>query len=321
MQDSPIDKSESEASDCRTTRRRISFTVMSDNEQVRRGMEQCVTASQLVRHFGLWQERAARSPVYILHRGRPRFALTAIEVIEALCTPPAASVDDGALAALLDADDKIAMILDHDGRVRLASAAARARFGAAIGAGSRPAALALADGALLDDTIQRVIDTGITESLEIVTGAFPSRRLHCRLSAFPNGCLLHVTDMTTDEELASARAQLLATAMANAAAGAIGVRLSLRGYVITPSAALVELTGIAAEALAGARFVSLLTVASRVEAGEAIDAVASGNGTRRMVAECLAHGAAPTPVTIGLAPVSVGGRIEELAATVIRGSI
>ena len=53
--------------------------------------EQIVTSSDLVRHFGLWQERAARAPLYILHRGRPRFVLTSIETMDALCathTPP-----------------------------------------------------------------------------------------------------------------------------------------------------------------------------------------------------------------------------------------
>jgi hypothetical protein len=51
------------------------------------GDAQTVTASALVRQFGLWQERAARAPVYILHRGRARLALTSIELMEAMCAP------------------------------------------------------------------------------------------------------------------------------------------------------------------------------------------------------------------------------------------
>lgn len=291
---------------------------MSDVEPIRRSEGQCVTASQLVRHFGLWQERAARAPVYILHRGRPRFALTSVEVMEALCTPLAARTDDGALEALLDAGDAITLILDREGRVTLASRAALPRFGAAVRAGSKPAGLALAGGELLDDAIRRVIGSGIAESIEIIPEAFPARRLRCDLSPFPGGCLLRATDLTTEQELAAARALLLAAGMASAAAGAVAVRLSLRGYVVTPSPELAALTGIAAEALASARFTSLLTVGSRVAAGEAVDTVASGGDPRRIAAECLARDAAPTPVVIGLAPVVVAGRIEELAATIIR---
>lgn len=42
------------------------------------------TTSDLVRRFGRWRARAARSPVYILYRGRPRFVLASIELIDVL---------------------------------------------------------------------------------------------------------------------------------------------------------------------------------------------------------------------------------------------
>ena len=55
-----------------------------------------VTASDLVRHFGTWRERALRAPVYILHRGRPRLILASVELIEMLCRPQEASDGDAA---------------------------------------------------------------------------------------------------------------------------------------------------------------------------------------------------------------------------------
>lgn len=293
---------------------------MSKIDPIRRG-EQCVTASQLVRHFGLWQERAAREPVYILHRGRPRYALTSIDVMEALCAPLAAGVaDDVALAALLDAADAVAMIFDRNGAVTLASAAARARFGVAVRVGSRPTGLAMSGGEMLEDAILRVADSGIAEAVEIVPDSFRSRRLRCDLSPFPGGCLLRATDMTTEQTLAASQALVLATNAAGAAAGAVDVRLSLRGYISAPSPDLATLTGVAAEALTSARFTSLLTVASRVEAGEAVDAVATGHGPCRIAAECLVHGAQPLPVLIGIAAVTIAGRIEALAATIVRNT-
>jgi len=45
------------------------------------------TASDLVRRFGMWSERATREPVYILHRGRPRLVLASVELMEMLCRP------------------------------------------------------------------------------------------------------------------------------------------------------------------------------------------------------------------------------------------
>ncbi len=293
---------------------------MSDIEPIRRGEQQCVTASQLVRHFGLWQERAAREPVYVLHRGRPRFVLTSIDVIEALCAPLAATTSDDntALAALLDGDEAINIIFDRNGRVSIASRAARARFGEATRPGTRATGLAVAAGQMIEDAILRVAHGGIAETIEIIPDAFRTRRFRCELSPFPNGCLLRAIDQTTEQELLVARAMLLASTLSNAAAGAVCVRLSPRGYIVAPTPALSQLTGISPEALANARFVSLLTVASRVEAGEAIEAVASGEGPRRVDAELLVHGASPLPVTIGLAGTAISARIEELAVTIVR---
>lgn len=292
---------------------------MSDIQPLRPDDGQCVTASHLVRHFGLWQERAVRAPVYILHRGRPRYALTTIDVMEALCaSSEAAATDDGALATLLDADGAITMILDRAGRIALASNAARARFGAAVRAGAYPGKFALSGGAMLADAIARVTTSGIAESIEIVPEAYPSRRLRCELMPFPTGCLLRAADVTTEQALVAAQAQLLAASEAGAAAGAISIHLNLRGYITAPSANLATLTGISAEALATARFTSLLTVGSRVPANEALDAVATDGSARSVVAECLIHGAAPVPVTIGIAAVTLAGRIEGLAATIVR---
>lgn len=52
------------------------------------------TASDLVRRFGHWSERAVREPVYVLHRGRPRFVLASIEFIKMLCRPREGDGDD-----------------------------------------------------------------------------------------------------------------------------------------------------------------------------------------------------------------------------------
>ncbi|MEO5493395.1 MAG: hypothetical protein ABIR08_05145 [Sphingomonas sp.] len=54
------------------------------------------TESDLVRRFGVWSERAARDPVYILHRGRPRLVLASVELIERLCLPRERDADDRA---------------------------------------------------------------------------------------------------------------------------------------------------------------------------------------------------------------------------------
>ncbi|MBN8815057.1 MAG: hypothetical protein J0J06_06385 [Sphingomonas sp.] len=55
------------------------------------------TASDLVRRFGLWSERATREPVYILRHGRPRLILASVELIEMLCQPREEEEDQASL--------------------------------------------------------------------------------------------------------------------------------------------------------------------------------------------------------------------------------
>ncbi|MFT3976146.1 MAG: hypothetical protein QM688_03385, partial [Sphingomonas bacterium] len=163
------------------------------------------------------------------------------------------------------------------------------------------------------------IDSGMAESIEIVPESHRQRQLRCDITAFPTGCLLRTVDLTTEQALIAARGELQAADAASAAAGAICVRLSVRGHVSAASDGLAALTGIARDSLAGARFASLFTVASRVEVAEAIEAVASGASQRRIAAECLVHGANPLPVTIGIAAVTIAGRIETLIAMIVHG--
>ncbi|MBN8839814.1 MAG: hypothetical protein J0I25_06390, partial [Sphingomonadales bacterium] len=57
---------------------------------------------------------------------------------------------------------------------------------------------------------------------------------------------------------------------------------------------------------------------SRVETGEAIEAVATDAAPRRIAADCLVRGATAVPITLGLAAVTIDGRIEDLVAIVVR---
>ena len=75
---------------------------------------QIVTSSDLVRHFGHWQDKAAREPVYVLHRGRLRFVITAVDIMDALCTT---STDQGTLVEAMTASGIAVARIDHEGFV------------------------------------------------------------------------------------------------------------------------------------------------------------------------------------------------------------
>ncbi|QDZ07240.1 hypothetical protein FPZ24_06900 [Sphingomonas panacisoli] len=60
------------------------------------GRDDVTTASDLVRRFRMWSDRAESQPVYISHRGRPRLVLASVEMIETLYRPRDSDGDDRA---------------------------------------------------------------------------------------------------------------------------------------------------------------------------------------------------------------------------------
>jgi PAS domain-containing protein len=158
---------------------------------VRPGAAQTVTASELVRQFGLWQERAVHAPVYVLHRGRPRLALASIELMEALCSARLRDRGAAGLDALLDAIREIVVIVDGDLAVVRMSGAARRYFDLDGEAGltlDRLGGRVVAD--FLADRARRAIERGLAETVEIAATRRPGRRLSIDILPWGDGAAL-----------------------------------------------------------------------------------------------------------------------------------
>lgn len=281
------------------------------------GDTQTVTASTLVRQFGLWQERAARSPVYILHRGRARLALTSVELMEAMCAP--ARVAEGDDDALLEAIGDIVLIVDENLAVTRMSAAARRYFDAdAIPSLTLER---LAPGPVTDflvETTRRVIARGTAETVEIASLRRPGRRLSVAVQPWGPGAALFAHDVTLEEELKDAAGHVRALDQALAVVeDAAAARINLRGYLESPTPSLAALTGIAIEALASVRFVTLLEVGSRVAVAEAIEAVIADGKPRGVSAMMPVNRAGSRPIRIGLSLMRRGVAPDGVAAIII----
>jgi hypothetical protein len=281
------------------------------------GDAQTVTASALVRQFGLWQERAARAPVYILHRGRARLALTSIELMEAMCAPSRAPGDSG--AALLEAIGEIVLIVDENLAIAQISAAARRYFDADEAAGLTLGRLA--PGPVTDflvETTERVIARGIAESIEIASSRRPGRRLSIAVQPWGPGAALFARDVTIEEELKDAidHRRALDSALA-AVEDAAAAQINLRGYLDAPTPSLAALTGIAIDALASVRFVTLFEVGSRVAVAEAIEAVIADGQPRSVAAMMPVNRADSRPIRIGLSLLRRGVAPDGVAAILI----
>lgn len=272
--------------------------------------EHNVTASDLVRHFGVWQERAARAPVYVLHRGRPRLVLTSVEIMDALCAPRG-SADRGAdrLATLLDATREVVLFCDANGRVTPASRAARGMFGADTS--FTAATLAAFGGEFLAAAVERVLDSGTAETIEFTPAAYRGRTWSAAIEAAPDGALILCRDISIDAEAASRRAEAAALDDALAASGGVALaRLTLRGHVEGDARSLAALTKIDAGALATVRFPALFEVGSRVAIGEALDGVLADGKARTVDAKILVNRGDPVRVRIAISAVRGTSAIE-----------
>lgn len=278
---------------------------------------QMVTASTLVRQFGLWQERAARAPVYVMHRGRPRLALTSIELMEAMCSPHA-NVEDGS-DALLDTTHDVMVIVDDQLTVTRLSAAARRYFGDAAATGIALAALAPgAVASFLAETAGRVIERGIGETVEVAASRRPGRRLSIDIVPWSSGAALIAQDITNEDELRDANGHVRAIDDALAAVeDAAAARINLRGYLESPTPSLAALTGIAIDTLASVRFVTLLDVGSRVAVADAIEAVIADGRPRGVTATMPVNRAASRSIRIGLSLLRRGVAPDGVAAVLV----
>ena len=272
--------------------------------------EHNVTASDLVRHFGVWQERAARSPVYILHRGRPRLVLTSVELMDALCAPRGAPERErDRLSGLLDATHEVILFCDADGRLQPASRTARALFGpdAALTAET----IAAQGGAFLASAIDRVLSSGIAESIEFAPASHRERTWSAEIEPTPDGAVILCRDISAEAEASRRRAEAMALDDSLASLGGVAMaRLTLRGHVDGDTRSLAALTRIDASALSSVRFPVLFDVGSRVGVGEAMDAVLSDGVARSVSANLLINRGQPIAIRLAISAVRGAAAIE-----------
>ena len=231
-----------------------------------------VSASELVRHFGHWQHRAAYAPVYIHHRGRARLVLTSVDMMEALSRPiEQRRADDlrGAADMVLDLTGDVIILVDDRMLISGISRPARLYFGTDARAGA-PLETAIGGVAahMLSDAVRRVLQSGLSETIDVAS-PYPGRRLAVTINPHGGGASLLARDIKLADDLLTERVR--ATAIAGAVMAtdlAIVGDIDRYGYLSLSAAALALLTG------------RLTTVADAVQLLTLIDP-RHGDGVRR----------------------------------------
>jgi len=287
--------------------------------------QQRVTASDFVRHFGIWQDRAALAPIYIFHRGRPRHVLVSVDVMNALCGFHVDTTDkaDASMAtAMLDLTREIVLFADAESLVTALSLPARLFFGGDMSVGARldlmvPAAMR----PMFGDAIRRVLQTGTVETIEFTATRYPAQRLGATIAPHGSGIILQLHDISVAEELAdvleykrsSEEALMLATGVAT-------VVVNLRGHVEEAPRTLQMMTGLSADTLTAMPFASLFDAASWPSLADALETALAGGSPCAVQAELLVYQRASVHVNIGLAPRRRGPAIIGATAAICRTS-
>jgi PAS domain-containing protein len=282
-----------------------------------------VTASELVRQFGTWRERAARAPVYILHRGRPRLVLASVSVMDALCEPheDTRSGDRDRLAAVLAASPDLIVIADQRLSIIATSRPVRARMGDIASPGAPLSGLVPPSLApLLVQTAERVALSARAEAVELPLASAPGRLLALAIEPHPDGIVLFARDLGDTEAVTQAIEDRAAIERAMMISGRAAIaRVNLRGYLEGPHPALAALTGIAVETIATVRLVTLFAAQSRVALGDALEAVIAQAAPQCLSTELLMNRAEPRTATVALAPLHRGAAIQGAKALILTG--
>lgn len=285
-----------------------------------------VTASNLVRHFGIWQVRAAQAPLYILQRGRPRFVLVSIETMHALCAPhnaapPAEDTAPNGIdwTQVIDAVRERVIVAERSGAIGASSRSARAHFGPLAEPGAPVEALTPPPfRALFERVFQQVADAGAGDALEIPSAARSGALLALRLEPAGGGVALFA-DEARDAAWLTARSPASDAVLAAmlACAGIAAVIMDMRGQIVAPDPTLTALTGMASADLAGTTLDSWIAPEQRAVLSGAIASALSGATPPALLAQLGPQCRAPTRLRIGIAPLHAGGAVAGAAAILI----
>lgn len=231
-----------------------------------------VSASDIVRQFGHWQDRALAAPVYIRHHGRPKLVLTSIDFVEGLVADRAAS-HPRTIGDLLELVDSIVIVTDGDRRVAGMSPGAR-RYLARGDWHGRTLEDVLSDraGPLIARSVVDVCDTGRAESFQLRTGAEADRRLDVTVQPFGDGACIVAQDRTADDERRESAALSSAVGETLQLLGTVAVlRINLRGFVTRASKSFETLSGLSPDAYRSVRVPTLFDIGTRMAVSEAFE--------------------------------------------------
>jgi prevent-host-death family protein len=283
-----------------------------------------VTAGDISRNFGQWQDRALHVPVVVTNHGRPRVVVVSAELYGSLTQGGLVSdgADDHACeigrSAILQNTSEAFVAWDHDLKVMSANGAFEALVGLNLERLKGQAWDALfpsASQAIIGEQFKRVLRAGDTVEFEASTSPGGVRRCTMRAFPYPGGVAAIVINRTEERDL---RRQLdEATAFQAALTSLHDVataRLNVRGVIVGIDAHFVRLSGFKVGELLDCRLTDVVRPSERRALGEAIEQVLRGGPSNVLPATLLVKNGEERGIELGLAAIIRDGVVEGLVA-------
>lgn len=291
-----------------------------------------VSSAEIVRNFGLWQDRASHAPVVVTNRGRPRYVLVSFDAwrqadeqanMPALPTAPE-HCREAEFAALIERMPGGFLILDDHLHVRATSTAAALLIGQPVEVIRGAAIDTLLDrigiGIALA-ALHRVLETGEETRFDLPLPGGDAQRIRGHASPWLSGIALtlhHYHEPQEDRWLVEQRALEHAR---SAHRGVFVLRLSVRGTITSVDDRTAAYLGLPRERILQARLVDLLALSARAAARDAVETILSGAAPAvAFDSLILTNGGEQRRVAISLAPVAegfaVGGAMVLMTASI-----
>ncbi|HEX7873856.1 MAG TPA: PAS domain-containing protein [Sphingobium sp.] len=157
--------------------------------------------------------------------------------------------------------------------------------------------------------VERVRDTGISETLEVDTPNSPPRSFHIKIEWFADGLAIF-SDETTAQTLVRARHDVADTyeTLMDALPGLARGAINPRAVITASSRALADLVQTDPDRIVGMRLSSLFHTSARTAVADAIEALLDDKTPFTMEAMLQADGTQTTPVTLSASANPTHGR-------------
>ncbi len=285
-----------------------------------------VSATAFVRNFGAYARNAGSEPIHILNHGRPAWSLIATDYLNRLAKGGAGGTDPdrAAFTMVLDTISTRVVMTDTDLHIVRINAAARHTLmlgdDEVIG---MPLASLLTNQRyqFILRAVERVNQTGISETIDVDTQQQPSRSYHMKIERYAEGVAIFSEDMTAqtlvrDRYAVADAYEELMDGLPGLARGSINAR----GIIISPSSGLAQMAQTERGKIVGMRLSSLFHTTVRSEVADAIENMLNNRAAFTMEANLQTGGIKTLPVILSVTPNPIHGH-QDGAIFLIRSDV